>query len=59
MFSFAFINPGDFKLVPMDGIPESLFTEFTGIKRRNPGLKAMIAVGGWVRNKASNFVGLD
>lgn len=49
-FSFAFISPGDFKVIPMPGMSPDLFSDFTAIKRRNPDLKAIIAVGGWTHN---------
>ncbi|KAJ2985874.1 hypothetical protein NUW58_g5301 [Xylaria curta] len=49
-FSFAYITPGDFKVAPMDDLPSSLFDEFTNIKKRNAGLQAIVALGGWTFN---------
>ncbi|KAI0897338.1 glycosyl hydrolases family 18-domain-containing protein [Annulohypoxylon nitens] len=49
-FSFAYITPGDFKIAPMDDLPVELFDEFTNIKKRNAGLKAIVALGGWTFN---------
>lgn len=46
-FSFLSINPGDFKIVPMEGIEESLLSEFTALKSQNSGLKCIASVGGW------------
>ena len=50
VFSFGFITPGDFNVVPMPDVDESLFTKLTDAKRRNSGLKTMIALGGWTHN---------
>ncbi|MBE3047070.1 glycoside hydrolase family 18 protein [Candidatus Bathyarchaeota archaeon] len=49
-FSFGYITPGDFMLAPMDDLPKDLFSEFTDIKRNNPSLKTVIALGGWTFN---------
>ena len=49
-FSFGYITPGDFKIAPMDDLPTDLFSEFTAIKKRNSGLKAVVALGGWTFN---------
>lgn len=34
----------------MDGVDASLFTKITAMKKRNKGLKVMIALGGWTYN---------
>jgi len=34
----------------MDDLDESLFTEFTNVKRKNSGLKTIVALGGWTFN---------
>lgn len=39
--------PGDYEVVPMDGVDEALLSEFTGVKSKNPGLKTIISIGGW------------
>ncbi|RMZ83679.1 hypothetical protein DV738_g1033, partial [Chaetothyriales sp. CBS 135597] len=50
MFSFGYITPGDFQIVPMDDLDENLFTKMASLKQRNQGLKVMIALGGWTFN---------
>ncbi|KAF8457846.1 glycosyl hydrolases family 18-domain-containing protein [Kalaharituber pfeilii] len=55
VFSFGFITPDDFNIVPMDGLPESLFNDLTSVKKRNSGLKCMIALGGWTFNDPGPF----
>ncbi|KAL2259976.1 hypothetical protein VTK26DRAFT_6171 [Humicola hyalothermophila] len=50
MFSFAYITPGDFRIVPMDDLDPNLFQKMTALKRRNKALKVMVALGGWTFN---------
>ncbi|KAI4634170.1 uncharacterized protein J4E87_001340 [Alternaria ethzedia] len=49
-FSFGYISPGTFDLVPMDDLSPDLFSQFTDVKKSNPGLKTVIALGGWTFN---------
>ncbi|CAG8971988.1 hypothetical protein HYALB_00003326 [Hymenoscyphus albidus] len=49
-FSFGYITPGGFEVVPMDELDETLFTQFTDVKKRNSGLKTIVALGGWTFN---------
>ena len=49
-FAFGYISPGDFRVAPMDDLPNSLFSDLTAMKKRNSGLKCMIALGGWTFN---------
>ncbi|KAH6653369.1 glycoside hydrolase [Truncatella angustata] len=50
MFSFGYITPGDFQIVPMDDLDEKLFTKIALLKQQNETLKVMIALGGWTFN---------
>lgn len=54
-YSFAYIQPNTYKIVPMqdekDGsLTTETFTEFTALKRKNPSLRAVVALGGWTFN---------
>ncbi|KAI1172269.1 carbohydrate-binding module family 18 [Nemania sp. FL0916] len=49
-FSFASITPGEYNIIGMDGLPASLFTDFTDLKKKNQALKIIIAIGGWAFN---------
>ncbi|KXH59987.1 glycosyl hydrolase family 18 [Colletotrichum salicis] len=50
MFSFAYITPGEFQIVPMDDLKTNLFTKMAALKSQNKALKVMIALGGWTFN---------
>ncbi|KAI9876312.1 MAG: hypothetical protein M1830_006786 [Pleopsidium flavum] len=49
-FSFGYISPGSFQVVPMDSLPSSLFNDLTTLKSQNSALKAIVAIGGWTFN---------
>jgi hypothetical protein len=34
----------------MDGLPSELFSDFTSLKKKNAGLKTVVALGGWTFN---------
>jgi chitinase len=34
----------------MDGLPYKLFSDFTSLKKKNAGLKTVVALGGWTFN---------
>ena len=46
-FSFGYISPNDFKIIPMDNQQESLFSDLTDLKKKNHALKTVVALGGW------------
>jgi GH18 family chitinase len=47
-FAFASIEPGTYKVVPMDSqTPESLFKDVPNLKSIKPSLKVFISIGGW------------
>lgn len=54
-YSFAYIKPETYDIIPMeddkDGIlTANTFKDFTALKRKNPSLKAVVALGGWTFN---------
>ncbi|EEU41819.1 uncharacterized protein NECHADRAFT_53983, partial [Fusarium vanettenii 77-13-4] len=54
-YSFAYIKPETYEIVPMqdekDGtLTTETFSQFTSLKRKNPSLKAVVALGGWTFN---------
>jgi chitinase len=46
-FSFGYVTPGSYMIAPMDDLKPELFEEFTALKSKNPGLKTVVALGGW------------
>ena len=49
-FSFGYISPNDFNIIPMDNQKKSLFTDLTDLKKKNQALKTVVALGGWTFN---------
>ncbi|OHW96641.1 glycosyl hydrolases family 18 protein [Colletotrichum incanum] len=50
MFSFAYITPNDFHIVPMDDLKPNLFSKMSALTSPNKALKVMVALGGWTFN---------
>ena len=46
-FAFAFFDPSNFQITPMDSNSGSLISRFTALKEKYPGLETWISVGGW------------
>lgn len=53
-FAFAFFHPSTFQISPMDANAASLYSRFTALKAKKPGLQTWIAVGGWSFNNPTN-----
>lgn len=49
-FAFAAIDPETFAVVPASTLDTTLYSQVTGIKRLQPGLKVFISIGGWTFN---------
>jgi chitinase len=46
-FAFTFFDATTFEITPMDSNGASLYSRFTALKSKKPGLEAFISVGGW------------
>ncbi|KAL3442261.1 glycoside hydrolase superfamily [Aspergillus insuetus] len=54
-YSFAYIRPETYEIIPMsdekDGtLTADTFQKFTALKKKNPAVKAVVALGGWTFN---------
>ncbi|KAE8419746.1 glycoside hydrolase superfamily [Aspergillus pseudocaelatus] len=47
IFSFGFIAPITYRVLPMPDTKEALFKQVTDVKKKNPNLKVLVALGGW------------
>jgi hypothetical protein len=45
--AFAYITPGTYDIAPMPRTSENIFSQITNLKRKAPGLKIWISLGGW------------
>lgn len=50
IFAFASIDPKTFRLVPARQVDVDLYERVANLKRKDPNLKVLIAVGGWTFN---------
>ncbi|GLB40894.1 putative family 18 [Lyophyllum shimeji] len=50
VYSFAYVSRGDWKLTETQSNDKDLIAELQALKKTNPALKTMWAVGGWVFN---------
>ncbi|XEV07561.1 hypothetical protein FSHL1_012848 [Fusarium sambucinum] len=55
IFSFGFVNPGDFRVTNMPDVKSSLLTQVADLKNKNPNLSVMIALGGWTHNDPGKY----
>jgi GH18 family chitinase len=46
-FAFASFDASSFSITPMDSNAGSLYSRFTALKSKKPGLQAFISIGGW------------
>ncbi|KAJ5200417.1 Glycoside hydrolase superfamily [Penicillium cf. griseofulvum] len=46
-FAFASFDASSFSITPMDSNVGSLYSRFTALKSKKPGLQAFISIGGW------------
>jgi chitinase len=46
-FAFASIDPKTYNVTPAAPDQTSLYTRFTGLKKKQPGLKTWISIGNW------------
>ncbi|KAH8882436.1 glycoside hydrolase [Thozetella sp. PMI_491] len=53
-FAFAFFHPTTFQMAAMDDSSASLYSRFTALKKKAPGLQTWISVGGWSFNDETN-----
>lgn len=59
---YAFSEMKDHKLHPMekydqaDGDKDGFFVRMNNLKLKNPKLKTLLAVGGWVKDYFTNFI---
>ena len=49
-FAFAYFHPDTYEFKPMQQYPQSMFSDFTAMKKRKPSLKTWVSLGGWVFN---------
>jgi chitinase len=45
--AFAYIKPNTFEIESMPGMSQNIFMQITNLKRKAPGLKIWISLGGW------------
>ncbi|KAI1454308.1 hypothetical protein F4805DRAFT_469461 [Annulohypoxylon moriforme] len=53
-FAFSYFDPSTFQITPMDANAGSLYSRFTALKAKQPGLQTWLSIGGWSFNDATN-----
>ena len=54
MYSFAKINRNNNKLAMYEWNDDKLYPRFNALKQKNPGLRTLLAVGGWNHENANS-----
>ncbi len=45
--AFGYIEPGSYRVIPMEGVDPSIYQNIGNVKAQNTDLKISIALGGW------------
>lgn len=55
-FAFLYIDPGLYTITPMKSNQQGLYSRVVAMKKRKPGLKVWISIGGWdFNNEGSTY----
>lgn len=56
-FAFLYIDPDLYTITPMEASQQDLYAEVVALKKRKPGLKVWISIGGWSFNDPGTTAG--